>query len=221
MSKSTRYNVYFAPCKSNIQAIPLLCNLSSIIDLARIMRKLVVTEFLTLDGVMEGPEKWNNQYQHDEEMTKDILDDFSASGSLLFGRITYQFLAARWPARTGEMADRFNNLPKHVVSTTLQKAEWNNSAIINANVCEEIKKIKESHITGGKNILVWGSHKLVQTLMKDNLVDEYKLYVYPLTLGTGKRLFEEGAVGQTLKLINTRIFSAGAIALVYQPEKDI
>lgn len=185
------------------------------------MRKLVVAEFLTLDGVMEAPEKWNSKYLNDEEMTNDILDDFSASDSLLFGRTTYQFLAARWPARTGEMADKFNNLPKHVVSTTLQKAEWNNSAIINANVSEEIKKIKESRIAGGKNILVWGSHTLVQTLMRDNLVDEYKLYVYPLTLGTGKRLFEEGTVGQTLKLINARIFSTGAIAMVYQPEKTV
>lgn len=182
------------------------------------MRKLVVTEFLTLDGVMEAPEKWNSKYLNDEEMTNDILDDFSASDSLLFGRTTYQFLAARWPTRTGEIADKFNNLPKHVVSTTLQKAEWNNSAIINANVSEEIKKIKEQ---SEKNILVWGSHKLVQTLMRDNLVDEYKLYVYPLTLGTGKRLFGEGTVGQTLKLINTRIFSTGAIAMVYQPEKNI
>lgn len=185
------------------------------------MRKLVVTEFLTLDGVMEAPEKWNNDYLNDEELTNDIIDDFSASGSLLFGRTTYQFLEARWPARRGEMADRFNNLPKHVVSTTLQKAEWNNSAIINANAGEEIKKLKKSRLAGGKNILVWGSHKLVQTLMRDNLVDEYKLYIYPLTLGTGKRFFEEGTAGQTLKLINTRIFSTGAIAMVYQPKKDI
>lgn len=180
------------------------------------MRKLVVTQFLTLDGVMEAPEKWNSKYLNDEEITNDILDGFSASDSLLFGRTTYQFLAARWPARTGEMADKFNNLPKHVVSTTLQIAEWNNSAIINANVSEEIKKIKAQ---SGKNILVWGSHKLVQTLMRDNLVDEYKLYVYPLILGTGKRLFEEGTAGQTLQLINARIFSAGAIAMVYQPQR--
>jgi dihydrofolate reductase len=180
------------------------------------MRKLVVNQFLTLDGVMEAPEKWNSQYLNDEELVKDILADFSASGSFLFGRTTWQFLAACWPTRTGDMADKFNNHPKHVVSATLQKAEWNNSAIINGNVVEEIKKIKEQ---SGKNILVLGSYELVQTLMRENLVDEYKLYIYPLTLGTGKRLFEEGTIRQTLKLINTQVFSNGAIALVYQPEK--
>lgn len=179
------------------------------------MRKLVVAEFLTLDGVMEAPEKWNSNYMNDEEMTNDILEDFTASDSLLLGRTTYQFLEERWPVRTGEMADKFNNLPKYVVSTTLQKAEWNNSAIINVNVIEEIKKLKDQ---SGKNILVWGSNALVQTLMRDKLVDEYKLYVYPLTLGTGKHLFEKGNTAQTLKLINTRIFPTGVIALIYQPE---
>jgi len=183
------------------------------------MRKLVVNQFLSLDGVMEAPEKWNSQYLNDEELVKDILADFSACDSFLFGRTTWQFLAARWPTRIGEMADMFNNLPKHVVSTTLQKAEWNNSVIINGNVIGEIKKIKGSRNSGRKNILVLGSYELAQTLIRENLVDEYKLYIYPLTLGTGKRLFDEGAIGQTLKLINTQVFSSGAVALVYQPKK--
>lgn len=181
------------------------------------MRRLVVNQFLTLDGVMEAPEKWNSQYLKDEELTNDILTDFSKCDSFLFGRTTYQFLASRWPARTGEMADKFNTLPKQVVSTTLQKAEWSNSAIINGNAREEIKKIKKQP---GKNILVLGSYELVRTLMRDDLIDEYKLYVYPLILGTGKHLFEQGTVGQTLKLINTRTFSSGVIASVYQPEKN-
>ena len=111
------------------------------------------------------------------------------------------------------MADKFNTIPKHVVSTTLHKAEWNNSAIIKANVTEEIKKMKEKP---GKDILAFGSYKLVQTLMNDNLIDKYKLYVYPLTLGTGKRLFEEGAIGRTLKLVASRSFATGVVAVTYQ-----
>jgi dihydrofolate reductase len=182
------------------------------------MGKLVVSEFLTVDGIMEAPEKWNSNYLKDEEITNDILANLSASNSILFGRATYQFFAARWPARTGELADKFKNLPKYVVSSTLQKAEWNNSVTINANINGEIIKIKKQ---SKKNILVLGSYKLVRTLMKDNLVDEFKLYMFPLLLGTGKRLFDKETAGQPLKLINARIFSSGAIEMAYQPGKNI
>ena len=180
------------------------------------MRKIVVSQFVTLDGVMEAPEKWNTKYLNDAELVNEILADFAASDSLLFGRATYEFFAARWPSRTGEMADMFNSFPKHVVSTSLQKAEWNNSAIINANVSTEIKTMKDKQ---GKNILVFGSYKLLQTLMTENLIDEYKIYVYPLTLGTGKRLFEEGAAGQNFKLIASKSFATEVLALTYEQKK--
>src|SRR5437868_2915702 len=105
------------------------------------MSKLVVSQFLTLDGVMEAPEKWSN-YQQDPDLSNDILGNAISSDSLLFGRNSYEFFAARWPSRSGEMADRLNRMPKYVVSATLQKAEWNNSNIIAANAIEEIQKLK-------------------------------------------------------------------------------
>lgn len=180
------------------------------------MKKILVSQFLTIDGVMDAPEKWNLKYLDDAEVVNEILADFSASDLLLFGKTTYDFFAARWPSRTGAMADYFNNLPKLVISKTLQRIEWKNTTVISASAIEEIKKLKEE---SGKNILVIGSYKLVQTLMRENLIDEYKLYLYPLTLGNGKRLFEQGKEKQTLKLIVAKQFASGVIAVTYQPEK--
>ncbi|MEO7989987.1 MAG: dihydrofolate reductase family protein [Chryseolinea sp.] len=180
------------------------------------MRKILVSQFLTLDGIMDGPEKWNPEYSGDSEVVHEILADLSASDLLLLGRTSYDFFAARWPSRTNAMADYFNNLPKLVVSTRLQKPEWNNTTIIRSTAVEEIKKRKEQP---GKNILVIGSHKLVQTLMSENLIDEYKLYVYPLTLGKGKRLFEQGAAEQALELISAKRFASGVVSIMYQSGK--
>lgn len=178
------------------------------------MRRIVVSQFITLDGVMEAPEKWNTAYLNDAELVNEILADLAVSDALLFGRTSYEFFAARWPLRTGAMADYFNTLSKYVVSSSLQKAEWNNSLVINTDAAKEIKKLKESH---GKDILVLGSYKLLQTLSNNHFVDEYKLYIYPLTLGSGKRMFEEGASAQKLKLISSKSFATGVIALTYQP----
>jgi dihydrofolate reductase len=179
------------------------------------MRKILVSQFLTLDGVMDAPEEWNSKYLGDSELINEVLIDFSNSECLLLGRTTYDFFAARWPSRTGAMADYFNTIPKVVVSSTRKESIWNNSTILTGGV-DEIKKLKQ---LPGKNILVFGSYKLVQTLMKENLVDEYKLYTYPLTLGKGKRLFEAGATGQALKLIVAKPFVSGLISATYQPEK--
>ncbi len=177
------------------------------------MKKILISQFLTLDGIMEAPEKWNPKYLGDEEVVREILTDFSASDLLLLGRTSYDFFAARWPSRTGAMAEYFNNIPKLVVSSTLQKPEWHNTTIIRVTDIEEIKK------QSGKNILVFGSYELVQTLMRENLIDEYKLYVYPLTLGNGRRLFEQGTAEQTLKLIAAKQFASGVVAMTYQSEK--
>jgi dihydrofolate reductase len=179
------------------------------------MRKIIVSQFITMDGVIDAPEKWSN-YSSDKEVVTELLADLSASDLLLFGKTTYEFFAARWPTRTGEMADYFNNLPKIVISASLQKSEWSNTKIVNAASHAKIQKLKEQ---AGKNILVVGSYKLVQTLMLENLIDEYKLYLYPLTLGNGKRLFEQGALAQTLKLIIATQFASGVIAATYQTEK--
>ena len=175
------------------------------------MRKVVVTEFLSLDGIMEEP-AWTFKYWNDE-IAKFKGEESSASDALLLGRVTYQGFAAAWPESKDEGADYFNSVRKYVVSTTLDKAEWNNSHIIKGNIVEEIAKLKQQD---GKDIMVHGSAMLVQTLIQHDLVDHYRLLVYPVVLGKGKRLFKEGTTA-TLKLVETRTFSSGVAALIYQP----
>jgi dihydrofolate reductase len=176
------------------------------------MRKVVVAEFLSLDGVMEEP-AWSMPYWNDE-IARFKTDESFASDAHLLGRITYQGFAKVWPTRTGEEgADRMNDLPKYVVSTTLEKAEWNNSHVIKANVAEAVNLLKRQP---GQDILVAGSATLVQTLIKENLVDEYHLLVYPVVVGKGKRLFQDGTT-TVLQLVDSKTFSSGVMALIYQP----
>jgi len=177
------------------------------------MRKVVVTMFVSLDGVMEEP-AWTMPYWNDE-IAKFKLDELMATDTHLLGRVTYQGFAAAWPSRTDEQgfADRMNSLPKYVVSTTLEKVEWNNSRLIKANVAEEVSKLKQQP---GQDILVAGSATLVQTLMHHDLIDEYRLLTYPVVLGSGKRLFRDGSKA-ALKLVETRAFSSGVVLLRYQP----
>lgn len=173
---------------------------------------IVVTEFVSLDGVVEAPEKWSFPYYNDEiEQFK--LDELFASDAHLLGRETYEIFAASWPSRTGEFADQMNHKSKYVVSTTLNKGAWENTHLIKANVVKEITKLKKR---SGKNILVAGSRTLVQTLVQHNLVDEYHLLIYPLVLGSGKRLFEEGSSAKLI-LVETKPFSSGVVLLRYQP----
>lgn len=179
-------------------------------------RKLIASQFLTLDGVMSAPEQWNSKFLNDTEIVSEILSDFSGSDLLLLGKTTYDFFAARWPSRTSAMADHLNTCAKVVISTTLQSAEWNNTKIIRDNKMEEIVKLKEQP---GRNIIVLGSYQLVQSLIVNDLIDEYKLYIHPLTLGKGKRLFDLVTPPLTLKLITARPFASGVIAAVYQTEK--
>jgi dihydrofolate reductase len=175
------------------------------------MRKIVVTEFLSLDGIMEEP-AWTRPYWNDE-IAKFKGDEMLASDALLLGRVTYQGFAAAWPESKDAGAERMNNLPKHVVSTTLDKLEWNNSRLIKANVVEALTALKQQ---AGQDILVYGSATLVQTLIRHDLVDRYRLLVYPVVLGKGKRLFKEGTE-VTLRLVETHAFSSGVAALIYEP----
>jgi dihydrofolate reductase len=177
------------------------------------MRKVVVTEFLSLDGIMEAP-AWTAPYWNDE-IAKFKGEESDSSDALLLGRETYQGFASAWPDSEDEGAPYFNNVRKYVVSTTLDKAEWNNSVIINGNLAEEINKIKQQD---GKNITVHGSGVLVQSLMQHDLVDVYRLLVYPVVVGQGKRLFKEGTTA-TLKLLEARALSGGVTALVYEPDR--
>jgi dihydrofolate reductase len=178
------------------------------------MRKLVVTEFVSLDGVMEAP-MWTFKYWNDE-IANFKGEETNASDALLLGRVTYEGFAAAWPESKDEGAPYFNSVRKYVVTTTLDKAEWNNSHIIKGNVVEEILKLKQS---AGRDITVHGSGKLVQTLMQHNLVDCYRLLVYPVVLGKGQRLFEAGTTA-TLKLVKSQAFSSGVVGLVYEPERQ-
>lgn len=177
------------------------------------MRKIVVTEFLSLDGIMEHP-AWTFPYWNDE-IAKFKGEETSASDALLLGRVTYQGFAAAWPESTDEGADYFNNVRKYVVSTTLETVEWNNSRLINDNIVAAITNLKQQD---GKDITVHGSATLVQTLIRHDLVDRYRLLVYPVVLGTGKRLFQEGTTA-TLKLVETQAFSSGVAALIYEPDR--
>jgi dihydrofolate reductase len=179
-----------------------------------IMRKVVVTEFVSLDGVMEEP-RWTFKYWNDE-IAKFKGEESSASDALLLGRVTYQGFAAAWSGSKAEGADYFNSVRKYVVSTTLDKVEWNNSTLIKDNIVEEITKLKEQD---GQDIAVHGSATLVQTLMQHDLVDRYRLLVYPVVVCKGKRLFKEGTTA-TLKLLESQSFSSGVVALVYEPDRN-
>ena len=170
---------------------------------------------MTLDGVVESPQDWSFPYWSDET-AKFKWDELLATDAHLLGRVTYEGFATAWPNRTDAQgfADRMNSLPKYVVSTTLDKAEWNNSTLIKGNIAEEIAKLKQQP---GKDIGVSGSGMLVQTLMQHDLIDEYVLLVCPLVLGSGKRLFRN--VSKTnLKLIETKRLSSGVVVLTYQPD---
>ena len=179
------------------------------------MRNLIVTEFLSLDGIMEDP-TWTLTYWNDE-IAAFKGEETSADEHLLLGRVTYEGFAAVWPQRTDAASGGlyFNSTRKYVVSTTLDKADWHNSVLIKDHIIEEITKLKQE---SGPDIVVHGSATLVQTLLTHNLVDRMRLLVYPSILGHGKRLFAEGAT-QTLKLIETRSFSSGVVALIYEPEQ--
>jgi dihydrofolate reductase len=187
------------------------------------MRKLIVSEFVSLDGVMEDPGGaeqfehggWTMPYMNDE-IGKFKYDELFASDALLLGRVTYQGFAAAWPERKDEagFADRMNCLPKFVVSATLADAAWNNSTIIRANITGAVTKLKQEL---GQALLVAGSRRLVQLLVQYGLVDRFNLLVYPLLLGRGKRLFEDQEKPSYLKLVETTSFKTGVILQTYEP----
>ena len=176
------------------------------------MGNIIVSEFITLDGVIEGPE-WSMPF-FNEEIAKFKMDDLVESDALLMGRVTYEIHAAAWPSATDEFADWMNNVPKYVVSSTLQHVEWNNSRLIKGNIPEAIKKLKREI---SRNILIDGGSDLVNLLMQHNLIDEYRLLVYPMVLGKGKRLFREDSPQRQLRLREARALSGGVVAIVYQP----
>ena len=182
------------------------------------VRKIIVSEFLTLDGVMEASEQWQPPYVSDD-VAQEIRAGIHAAEAALLGRVTYEIFAAYWPARTNNefgIADKLNSERKFVVSATLEKAEWNNSTLIKGNVAEEIRKLKQQP---GGDLRVVGSATLAQSLMTAGLVDEYRFFVHPIVVGHGKRLFQDGMDRTALKLVETKTFSSGVVFLHYQAVK--
>ena len=189
------------------------------------MRKIVVSQFITVDGVIEDPGGseshdrggWAFQFERGDEGDKFKLDEVMDSEALLLGRVTYEGFAAAWPGRTDEFgfADKFNSMPKYVVSSTMESADWNNSTVIRDDVPGEVAKLKEGD---GGDILVNGSARLVQTLMEHGLVDEYRLMVFPTVIGAGKRLFGDTGAAVSLKLADAKPVGAdGVVILTYVP----
>ena len=177
------------------------------------MRTLAATLFISLDGVVESPEKWSFQFWSDETQ-KFKLDELRATDALLLGRVTYEGFAAAWPSRkdTDGFADRFNNMPKFVVSKTLKKLDWNNSHLIKGDLATEVSKLKQQE---GQDIVIHGSPTLIRSLLPHDVIDEYRLLVYPLVLGRGKRLFDDAGQAK-LKLAESEAFSKGVVKLVYR-----
>jgi dihydrofolate reductase len=188
------------------------------------MRKLIVSEFVTLDGVMDDPGGseglkgggWAFRFERGPEGDKFKLDETMQAEALLLGRVTYEGFASAWPGRTDEVgfADKMNGMQKYVVSSTLREATWNNTTIISGDLTEEVAKLKAQP---GGNLLVAGSRQLVQALLAADLIDELRLMVYPTVLGSGKRLFDEGGGGQDLRLTESR--AAGeTLICIYEPK---
>jgi dihydrofolate reductase len=179
------------------------------------VRKLIVSEFVSLDGVMEAPDQWHLQFWHDA-MGEYKLEEVLTSGALLLGRVTYEGFAEAWPSMTDEVgfAEKMNSMPKFVVSTTLTKAGWNNSTLIKENVVEEVARLKQQP---GDDVLVAGSADLVHTLMENDLVDEYRLMVHPIVVGSGKRLFRDGSGAKTLRLVESKTLGPDVVNLTFEP----
>jgi dihydrofolate reductase len=186
------------------------------------MGRIVVTEFVSLDGVVEAPGGgetfkhggWSFEISRGDEGDKFKLDETLSSEALLLGRVTYEGFAQAWPSREGEFADKFNTMPKYVVSSTLEDAEWNNSTVLKGDVAEEVAKLKQEQ---DGDIVVHGSPRLVQTLIEHDLVDEFRLMVFPVVLGSGKRLFGETRDKKPLRLVDSKVVGDGVAILVYAP----
>ena len=188
------------------------------------MGRIVVTEFMSLDGVMEAPGPgedykhagWTFEISRSEEGNQFKLKETFDSEALLLGRVTYEGFAKAWPSRKGEFADKFNTMPKYVISSTLKKAEWNNSTILNGDLTEEITRLKKK-LKG--NIVVHGSAQLVQALVANDLIDELRLMVFPVILGSGKKLFGDMDQKKAMKLISSQTVGAGVEILIYNPKQ--
>jgi dihydrofolate reductase len=186
------------------------------------MGKLVVTEFVSVDGVFEDPGgsegrehgAWTFEYNRGEEGDKFKLDELMGAEVTLLGRVTYEGFAEAWPSREGEFADKLNADPKYVVSNTLENPEWTNTTVMNGDLAETVAELKQRH---EGDVVVHGSPRLVQALIEQDLVDELRLMVFPVVLGSGKRLFGETSDKKPLQLVDSKVVGDGVAILVYRP----
>ncbi len=186
------------------------------------MGRIVVTEFVSLDGVMEDPGGaedfkyggWSFEFSRGDEGDKFKLDEALGSEALLLGRATYDGFADAWPEREGEFADKFNSMPKYVVGTNANAARWTNTTVLEGDPIQAARRLREEH---EGDIVVHGSAQLAQTLLEHDLVDELHLMVFPVALGTGKRLFGETSDKKTLRLVDSRVVGDGVAILIYEP----
>ena len=187
------------------------------------MRKLLVTEFVTLDGVMEAPggepdfkyPGWTFEFDRGDDGNQFKLDETMATEALLLGRVTYEGFADAWPQRQGEFADKFNEMPKYVVSSTLSDPEWNNSTVIDpGNLADEVRKLRDRH---DGELAIHGSAQLVHDLIDKDLVDEVRLMVFPVVLGQGKRVFGETGDKKAFRLADSKpVGPDGVVVLTYE-----
>ena len=189
------------------------------------MGRIVISDFVSLDGVIEDPAGdegfrvggWVGEIKGQPEVGKILLDDALGTDALLLGRRSYEFLAARWPSRGGELADRLNSLPKYVVSSTLEDPDWNNSTVLKGDVVNEVSKLKQE-LDGEINVPA--SFQLARMLIEHDLVDELRLRVYPVMLGAGARLFGETSDKKPMRLLDMQTAGDGVALLTYEPIRD-
>jgi dihydrofolate reductase len=189
------------------------------------MGKIVVSDNVTLDGVIQDPAGdegfrvggWVGLIKDRPQLGKLALDEALNAEALLLGRRSYEWLAARWPSRSGELADRLNSMPKYIVSSTLEHPAWNNSTVLGGDVLNEVSRLKQE-LNG--DIVVPASFQLVRTLMERDLVDELRLKIFPVVLGAGERLFGETSDKRPMRLAGTQTVEGGIAYLTYQPVRD-
>jgi dihydrofolate reductase len=189
------------------------------------MGNIVVSENVTLDGVVQDPAGdegfrvggWVGLIKDSPQLNKLALDEALGAEALLLGRRSYEWFAARWPSRSGELADRLNSLPKYVVSSTLEHPAWNNSTVLKGDVLNEVSKLKQER---NGDIVVPASFQLVRTLMEHDLLDELRLKIFPVVLGAGERLFGETSDKKPMRLVDTQTVEGGIAYLAYRPVQD-
>ena len=179
------------------------------------MRKLIMWNIITLDGYFEGNQNWDLPFHEvvwGQELEKLSIEQLNAADYLVFGRVTYEGMAAYWTNAEGEIADLMNKIPKVVFSGTLKSVDWNNATLIKENASAEIKKLKDE---GGKDMYVFGSANLSETFINDNLYDEYRIGIAPVILGSGRPLFKQGSASKNLSLVSTQQLSTGGVVLKF------